>query len=189
MNINKNKESTKKAPKNIEAYEYFKAKDAAKTLKIASSTLRKYAKILEDANLIYFQKDNNLRRIYSNEQIELLKDTIQLKKDKNISLINAYDIVKSEENSSRDIAQDIAGVAPNVAPELVKNLFVEFKKLNQNNENLSIEIKQLKDENKELKNLINKQNENNQNKLNTIIDKLDNLKKPKKKFFGLFNKH
>ena len=72
----------------IQAIEYTSAKDISKTLKIQISTLRKYAALLDEKakTEFYFARDEQNNRIFTKDDVVVLKRIIELKNKPNYTL-------------------------------------------------------------------------------------------------------
>lgn len=91
----------------MKVIEYIAPNKAAKQLGIAPATLRKYANMIEklDSDKEYFMRDENDRRLYSKEDVTLIKHILELKKSDSITLesamVKALDkTTKTDETSS-----------------------------------------------------------------------------------------
>lgn len=71
----------------------------AEELNLKESTLRKYAKLLEDFNYP-ISKNSQGQRLYSEENIEKLKEFLELISDKGFTLIKAAGLVTVEYRES-----------------------------------------------------------------------------------------
>lgn len=83
--------------KDIEVLEYYTPSEVAGRLKISPPTLRKYCSlIVKEYGKEYFKRDASNARLYSKNDIELLKRIVSLKKAPNITLDNAIKIALNE---------------------------------------------------------------------------------------------
>lgn len=81
--------------------EYITPKDVAKQLKIAPETLRKYANLVDKINgENFFARDNNNARMYSKNDITLLKRFIELKRNAGTTLETAIKQALDESNET-----------------------------------------------------------------------------------------
>lgn len=75
--------------------EYLKAVQVAKELKIKTSTLRKYAMLLEKYNYT-FPRDYANHRLYGPEQVEMIKNLQLTKENPSLNLVEAAKILTEE---------------------------------------------------------------------------------------------
>lgn len=83
--------------KDIQSLQYFMAKDVTKLLKISAPTLRKYCVLIKkEYGKEYFKRDDSNARLYTDDDIKLIKRVITLKKAPHITLDNAVRIALNE---------------------------------------------------------------------------------------------
>ena len=91
--------------KNIKIIEFYTPQETARLLKVSAPTLRKYCGLITKAyGKEYFKRDASNARLYSDNDIKLLKRIVTLKKTPHITLENAVNIALSELNADNDKA-------------------------------------------------------------------------------------
>lgn len=96
--------------KDIEVLEYYTPSEVAGRLKISPPTLRKYCSlIVKEYGKEYFKRDASNARLYSKNDVELLKRIVSLKKAPHIALENAVAIALGELNTDNDKASVSVG--------------------------------------------------------------------------------
>lgn len=119
--------------------EYITPKDVARQLKIAPETLRKYANLVDKVNKEnFFTRDSHNARMYSKEDITLLKRVIELKNNAGITLEKA--VYRSLKEISETSVTDTVSISQNANNDYLKILIEEQKETINHYESLVTDL-------------------------------------------------
>lgn len=194
-----------------EATEYIHADEVAKILKIQIKTFRKYVGMIDKQSKsgLYFERDEKNHRLYTQSDVDLLKQLIALKDRPKMTIESAIEqLINMDYSPSTNEATEkhgSYGISIDVLQKFIskQNEIIEIKNtqldkyeelLNDfanQNENLQNEVKELINNQKQFQLDQDKKTEKiNENSIQTIIEEpMTGDKLKKKGFFSkLFNK-
>lgn len=181
--------------------EYITPKDAAKNLGIATETLRKYANLFDKVSgKDYFHRDSQNARIYSNDDITVLKRMIKINKSSNVTLetsvnkvlneLGITDITPDVSNNQNASVTDITALQQAVLVQ--NNMLGQYSDLMQqsleSNNQLKDEVKELIANQKELFNDLEKKDRERQQLFQEELTRLKKESEPKGFFAKIFKK-
>lgn len=120
--------------KDIKSLEYFMAKDVTNLLKISAPTLRKYCVLItKEYGKEYFKRDDSNARLYTDDDIKLIKRVISLKKAPHITLENAVrialnEVVKEDKQATVSVHDTSDRITENDDMRLIQNYDIIINK-------------------------------------------------------------